>query len=305
MRFAAGVASIAVAVVAGAWFISRQGDRAILTVGQAPVERPAAVELPTPGEKETAADKGKDMLAEGRNVAGEETARPVESKAPEERVTKKDAPPPTAKEDDASSGVKTEAPGAGTKTEKAPEAAPTQLAEAAKEQPPTPRTENETLDAAATSEAPKEAPKEAPEEASKEEKLSAPVPAKLLEPAAVSITMADKRGSTTDAELLHSMRSAPVRTGADSDTTLSVAGLRAHITAWKTFIEANPADSLKEDGYREIANAYTLLAMRTGDEADIDEGARVMETDLDRSKDPATKAYLAVKLQEIQKLRKK
>jgi len=287
MRFAAGLATIAVAVVVGAFFVSRQGDRIVPTVAQLSVEQKA------PDEKETPAEKGKDMLAEGRNALGEETATPAEKKATPPPVAKREASPPAAKKEDASSAAKTEAPPMDTKTEKAREAAPSQVAETPKPTVPVEAAEKEALDAAASSDAPKE------------EKLSAPAPEKLAQPKAVSFTTADKRGRSAALRGSRAVGGVTLQNIADSDTTLTVEGLRAHITGWEGLIASSPADSVTNEGYREVAYAYCLLAEQTRADADIEEGARVIRTYLDRSKDPELKTYLAARLEEIQGLKKK
>ncbi len=149
MRFAAGVASIAVAVVVGVLFVSRQGDRAVLTVGQ--IER--SRELPS--EVETPEEKGKDMLAEGETTTREEDAARVEQLA-EKKVTpppaaKTQAAPATEKAEDASAAGKKDATPPPAAPQEAPEPTPTQVAEAPKDEAPR-ASENEALDAAASSE---------------------------------------------------------------------------------------------------------------------------------------------------------
>jgi hypothetical protein len=152
--------------------------------------------------------------------------------------------------------------------------------------------ENEAVDAAS------------PADAEKGEKLAAPAPERIAQPSAFSLETADKRGSVATLHSPGPAGGAGLRKISDSDTTLTVDGLRAHIAAWQARIDSAPADSLREEGYREVAAAFSLLAQRTQAEADIDEGARVVETYLAASKDPATREFLAAELKEIQALRR-
>jgi hypothetical protein len=284
MRFAAGVASIAVAVVAGVLFVARLGDRAVPTAILAPVEREVPQELETP------ADKGKDMLAEN------EASPPAVAKTQAARTSEaKHEAPVTEKKEVASAGAEKDAmpPRA---TQGSPEAAPPQVAEAVKEETRQEKTratlENEAVDAAS------------PADAEKGEKLAAPAPERIAQPSAFSLETADKRGSVATLHSPGPAGGAGLRKISDSDTTLTVDGLRAHIAAWQARIDSAPADSLREEGYREVAAAFSLLAQRTQAEADIDEGARVVETYLAASKDPATREFLAAELKEIQALRR-
>ena len=244
LRFAAGVASIAFAVVVGVVFVSRQGDRAMPTqVVQAPAEREPAVE------------KGKDAEA------------PL-------AAAKKDVSPPAKK---------TEAPSPSATMQTAPPSTPKETAPS--------KVENEALDVAA--------------ESAREEKTSAPTPEKMERPGTVSFTMSDKRAPVTVSERSQAVGGVALRKIADNDASLTVDELRAHIAVWKTQIEASPADSLKAEGYREVAAAYCLLAKQTGNETDIEEGARVIQAYLVRTGDPELKAYLAAKLAEILVSKKK
>jgi hypothetical protein len=278
LRFAAGVASIAVAVVAGVLFVYRQGDRVAPTVLQAP----------TGVEKR--AEKGENLVSEGQKASEEETAAPAEKKDLPRSTAKKAAPAVDADKEDAPLAAKREAPPGAPKMESAPTAASTQTAQAPKEE--TPAAGNEALDVAATT------------EPSKEERLAAPAPEKMAKPTTVSFAAADKRGSAAF-ERSQPVGGVTLRKIADSDTSLTIDGLRAHIAAWKTQIEASPADTLVNEGYREVAAAYCLLAEQTGKAADMEEGARVIQTYLDSSTDPATREFLAARLVDIQGLKKK
>jgi len=261
LRFAAGVASIAVAVVVGVLFVARQGERAIPTALQ-------------PLERETPVEKGKDVLAEGEKPSDKEKAVAVE---------KKEVPPPA---------VKTEAPPAAAKTENAPPPAQTQAVPAPKEATP-PSAKNEVLDVAAKT------------EPAREDKASAPAAEKMAQPRTTSFTTADRLTSVTASDRTQAAGGVARQEVSDRDTMLTVEELRAFIAGWKTQIAASPADSLTNEGYREVATAYCVLAKQTGDGADIEEGARVIRTYLESSRDPATREFLAVRLQELQELRKK
>jgi anti-sigma factor RsiW len=279
LRFAAGVASIAVGVVAGVLFVSRQGDRVVPTVVQAPVE------------VENRAEKGENLLSEGQKGSEERAGASVEKKTPAPSP-KTEAPSLTAKTKDVSPATKTKEAPPAAKSENAPTGAPTRAAQAPKEATPA-AAESEVLDVAATAEPPRE------------EKLAAPAPEKTSQPRATTFATADKRGSVAALERSQPVGGVSLQKIRDSDTSLTVEELRVHIAAWNTRIEASPADSLREDGYREVAAAYCVLAKQTGDKADIEEGARVIRTYLESSRGPATREFLAVKLQELQELRNK
>jgi hypothetical protein len=91
----------------------------------------------------------------------------------------------------------------------------------------------------------------------------------------------------------------------EADTSVPADTLKKVIQVWKTFIQNNPADSLSEEGYLQVANAYYLLSQTTQDTSYISESSLIITRYLDQVKDPSIEAALRDKLKKIQALRKK
>lgn len=89
------------------------------------------------------------------------------------------------------------------------------------------------------------------------------------------------------------------------DTTVPADTLKKVILAWKTFIQENPADSLSEEGYLQVATAYYLLSQTSQDTTYLSEGSEVITQYLDQVKNPTIEAALRDKLRKIQALRQK
>jgi len=137
-----------------------------------------------------------------------------------------------------------------------------------------------------------------------------------LQPVTVSEKTVESARAQAPATVRQGAKSAPVvqsyadgRTTlhkiTDQDTLMGEDELRKLIAAWTVRIEENPPDSLASEGYQQVASAYCLLARQTRGEGVASEGARVIETYLDRAKSPAVREFLAAKLAEIQSLQKK
>lgn len=88
-----------------------------------------------------------------------------------------------------------------------------------------------------------------------------------------------------------------------NDTLMHDYKLRELIQRWKLHIEKSPHDSLNHEGYMQIATAYYLLAKLSGDPAVISAGTRLIENYIDRIEDPALKDRLRHTLIDINSLK--
>jgi hypothetical protein len=91
----------------------------------------------------------------------------------------------------------------------------------------------------------------------------------------------------------------------EADTTVPTDTLKKVIQVWQTFIQENPADSLSDEGYLQVATAYYLLAQTSQDTSYISIGSEVITQYLDKAEDPSIEAALRDKLRKIQALRQK
>ena len=317
LRLAAGVASIALAIVVGVMYVDRQGDRVV----------PPGV--PAPSDRQKVPEVAKDM-------------RTAET-SPEVAIGQRKQQEPTdaLKEMEAGGvpgGTQAEAPAVAAKREEIPPAG--------KKEPSPPADANEPLKVATQSVS---ADKQAttpqapakPAEETKADKTAEPSVAEIgaverapVQKAAESATDASRAAEkTTDTKTIAAEkmeRSRVVSVTAfemaaggrptvesyvvggvtlqkitDNDSLLSADELRTLIASWKTHIEKNPTDTLNSEGYRQVATAYCLLAKKTGDEAVVSEGAQTIKSYLDRVEDPNVKEFLAARLEEIEGRRKK
>jgi len=86
---------------------------------------------------------------------------------------------------------------------------------------------------------------------------------------------------------------------------MQVDELRRTIQVWKAYIQENPADSLTNQGYLQVATCYYLLAKLSQDTTVISEGSKLIEEYLDQIKDPTVKEKLGARLRKIKALRKR
>jgi len=284
LRFAAGVASIALAFAAGVLYINRQGGPVL------PSSVPIAVEesIGPVTAKDDSATQQQAMKIEEAPKPTETPVAPVTAgagarKEPEadaaKVAAKKEIPPLTrARETAKATTEKTESPAAADASQ-----APEQLAEG--------KDEEKTAD-------------------------SQPVTREALQPVTVSEKTVEATRAQAPATVRQGAKSAPVVQSyavggatlhkiTEQDTLIGADALRKLIAAWTAHIEENPPDSLASEGYQQVASAYCLLARQTRDEGVVSEGAHVIETYLDRAKSPAVREFLAAKLVEIQSLQKK
>jgi hypothetical protein len=91
----------------------------------------------------------------------------------------------------------------------------------------------------------------------------------------------------------------------EADTTVPADTLKKVIQDWKTFIQENPADSLSDEGYLQVATAYYLLIRTSQDTTYISEGSQIITQYLEKTKDPSVEAALKDRLGKIQVLRQK
>jgi anti-sigma factor RsiW len=284
LRFAAGLASIALAFTAGVLYINRQGGPVLPSSVPVPVEEPLGPVV----AKDDSAVQRKAMQMEEAPKPKETPAAPVTG-------------------------------GAGAQNEPEADA----LKVAAKEEVPRPTRVRETAKAATdVTEHDKAADvPQAPEqlaEGKDAEKAADNQP--MTREALQSITVSEKTSGAaraqTPATVRQGAKSAPVVQSyavggttlhkiTERDTLIGEDELRKLIAAWTARIEEDPPDSLASEGYQQVASAYCLLARQTRDEGVVSEGARVIETYLDRAKSPAVREFLAAKLAEIQSLQKK
>lgn len=91
----------------------------------------------------------------------------------------------------------------------------------------------------------------------------------------------------------------------ETDTLIQADELRSIIQTWKDHFRDNPADSINEQGYLQVATAYFLLNRLSPDSTVINEGSYLIEEYMNRTKDPAIKDQLSDKLEKIKALGKK
>jgi hypothetical protein len=85
----------------------------------------------------------------------------------------------------------------------------------------------------------------------------------------------------------------------DTDTLMQTDELREIIQTWKTHIKENPADSLSQQGYLQVAIGYYLLSKSTQDSTEISEGSRLIEEYLGKVKEPTIKDQLSERLKKM------
>ena len=294
LRFAAGLASIALAFTAGVLYINRQGGPVLPTSVPIPLGEPLG-SVTTKDESATRRDAA--LMAE----------EPKPTEVPP--TTETPAAPAKEKAGGVSAAKDAEAPEIDAETAKKEISPPSNAQEIAKLAP-------EKTESAKPADAPQAAEQLAEGKDAEKAADNQPVTREALQ----SITVSEKTSEAARAQ-----RPATVRQGAknapvvqsyavggttlhkitDQDTLLEESELRELIASWMAHIEGNPSGSLASEGYQQVASAYCLLARRSRDEGVASEGARVIETYLDRAKSPAVREFLAAKLAEIQSLQKK
>jgi hypothetical protein len=272
---AAGLASIALAIAVGALFIERQAERAIPPIARAPAEsleapKIAAKELPTPPLQEERVEGSAAGKREALPAAGDERVKATKETGAQDFAT---APTPVRenrvveKQTESASEDKVVAQKNTDRDDEAPSAG----------SPP-----------GATGTA-------GTESIAGDRQVQAQSSKMKTNHLAIQSTVArSPEGS-------FQIGGAVVQKISDEDSLVSDDSLRAVISAWQTQMKADPTDSLANEGYRQIAIAYGLLARRPGNEAAAAEGARVIRAFLDRAEDPLIKEFLAAKLVEIER----
>ncbi|HEX7400956.1 MAG TPA: hypothetical protein VF369_02145, partial [candidate division Zixibacteria bacterium] len=91
----------------------------------------------------------------------------------------------------------------------------------------------------------------------------------------------------------------------ETDTLMQEVDLRGIIQRWKDHFKDNPADSINEQGYLQVATAYFLLNRLSFDSTVINQGSYLIEEYMNRTKDPVIKNQLSDKLEKIKALGKK
>ncbi len=91
----------------------------------------------------------------------------------------------------------------------------------------------------------------------------------------------------------------------EADTLISAEDLGGIIRRWKDHFADNPADTLNNQGYLQVATAYLLLGRLSADSTVINQGSYLIEEYMNRTKDPAIKDQLSDKLEKIKALGKK
>jgi hypothetical protein len=91
----------------------------------------------------------------------------------------------------------------------------------------------------------------------------------------------------------------------ETDTLLQADDLRNIIQIWKDHFKDNPADSINEQGYLQVATAYILLNRLAPDTTLVNQGSYLIEDYMNRTKNPVIKEQLSDKLEKIKALGKK
>ena len=91
----------------------------------------------------------------------------------------------------------------------------------------------------------------------------------------------------------------------DTDTLMQADELKNIIQTWKDHFKDNPADSVNNLGYLQVATAYLLLGRLSTDSTVINQGSYLIEEYMKRTKDPAIKDQLSDKLEKVKALGKK
>lgn len=89
------------------------------------------------------------------------------------------------------------------------------------------------------------------------------------------------------------------------DTLIQADELRKIIQIWKAQISENPADSLSQQGYIQVAICYYLLSRTTQDTTIMTEGTNLIEEYINQIKEQAIKIEVNDKLEKIKALGKK
>jgi hypothetical protein len=126
---------------------------------------------------------------------------------------------------------------------------------------------------------------------------------RLNDVAATPVGFVDRQAPTGIA--VYTLQGESVAQIGEADTVTQADNLKRVVRIWKTFIDENPADSLSQEGYLQIATAYHLLARASQDTSVISEGSHLIEQYLKQVRDPAIKEGLNDKLKKIQALREK
>jgi hypothetical protein len=319
LRVAAGLVSLAVVIAVGVLYVEHRGERVLPPGVSLPVEREK------PGE-------------EAREVAGvEQPARATEGVV-EPKKTEDAAR--TLETGAAPRKIQTETARATGKKAAAPPSPPSQANELV---PAETKGKDEEKAPAVYTEAVKSAEKTNEKTTESSTETSAEKPAVTQRPTqALAVgerTVEEQKGhplaeARTRAELAPPMRfyvvdGTRLQRITDTDTLVGIDELRTLIATWKNYIEKNPTDgsaprqegaqtllnaspgntrvrtdSLTNEGYRQVASAYCLLARQSRNADVVSEGARTIKTYLDRAEDPAVKEFLAAKLEELEKSRK-
>jgi anti-sigma factor RsiW len=306
LKVAAGVASIAIVIAAGVLYVERRGEGVVPVGMRAPLEK-----------QETSAS-----VNEGLEENGEAPA-PIEEAWDEEAGAAK---PPVGTGAAKEPGVVAAGEAVETKVE------PPKLAEK-KEAPSSPQvtesTSRETIEGATAERAAerRDASRElagadevkrtvqppATESTSVVERPQsirvverAPSPDEAARSRAESFSIVEKDAAPATPVVMFTLAGGKrLPRIAEADTSIAEDELRHVIAAWKAHIEAHPTDSLNAEGYRQIAQAYVLLAVRWEDDAVADEGASLIQSYLERSEDAALRSFLAEKLREIESHKEK
>jgi len=96
-----------------------------------------------------------------------------------------------------------------------------------------------------------------------------------------------------------------VRKMGEHDTLRQADELKRAIQIWKDYIKENPADSLTNQGYLQVATAYYLLAKLSQDTTVMSEGANLIKGYLDQAAEPELKEELSDILKKISALKEK
>ena len=313
LSLAAGVASIALAIVVGVLYVDRQGGRVVPPGAQAPAEREEVPETARDtriAEESREATVGEPKLQELTDVQKETDAGGAPAGTQTETpavAAKKDASPTDAKKESSLSGGANEPRTVAIKSVSAdkPAATPEAPAKPAEQTKADRSAETPVSVGGATELTQAEKSTETPRRAKREAETETIAPDKMERSRAVSFNAADKRAGVEPPMESYMVGGIALQKIADQDTLIAADELRALIATWKSHIEGNPTDSLNSEGYRQVAVAYCLLARQSGDEAVISEGAQVIKSYLDRVEDPDVKRFLAAKLEEIEGLREK
>ncbi len=90
----------------------------------------------------------------------------------------------------------------------------------------------------------------------------------------------------------------------ETDTLIQADELRSIIQIWKDHFKNNPADSINNQGYVQVATAYFLLSRLSPDSTIISEGSQLIEKYITEVKDQTIKDQLSERLTKLKALGK-